>query len=599
MKVVPDTSVIVDGRFTEFIKKNEVEEVIIPEIVVGEIEHQANLGLSIGISGLRELKNIREFCGESRIRLSFWGTRATEALIRGAKLGEIDNVIRECARENDATLVTGDWVQKEIAEVKGIETVYLEERREIEMRIEDFFTPNTMSVHIKADVGAFAKVGKPGEFRLERIRDVSYKEAEEIANDIIERARRDRKSFIEMDSRGATVVQLREYRIAITRPPFSEALEITAVRPIVKLSLEDYTISDKLRRRLDERAEGILVSGSPGAGKSTFVQALAEHYASLKKIVKTMEKPRDLVLSEEITQYTALEGSMERTGDILLLVRPDYTIFDEMRTTSDFKVFSDLRLAGVGMVGVVHATRAIDAVQRFIGRVELGVIPQIVDTIIHIEKGDIAKVLTLKYAVKVPSGMTEEDLARPVIEVRDLEDEKLLYEIYSFGEQVVVVPVEEESPGIYRLAEREIERVISGEYQGVRVRAKVTGTNSATIYVNPSAIPALIGKKGKNIERLERMLGIGLNVEELGRGEKVARERERRTVEVVMRKKTLRLIVGDDLAHRKVEVYAGSRHLFNSTVSGEGYINLRKNTNNGKKIIHALQSGEEIYVVPL
>ena len=509
MKYVPDTSVIVDGRFLEFLSgEEEVEEIVIPEAVLGEIEHQANRGLAIGASGMRELKEIRRLCEERRIELKFWGTRPTEILIKGAKLGEMDNIIRECALSNQATLVTGDRVQKEIAEIKGIPTIFLEERREVDMQIEDFFTEDTMSVHIKADVGAYAKVGRPGNFSLEYLRRVSYREVEEIANDIIERARRDRKSFIEMDTRGATVVQLREYRIAITRPPFSDAMEITAVRPVVKLKIDDYTITDKLMKRIDERAEGILISGSPGAGKSTFVQAIAEHYAAKGKIVKTMEKPRDLVLSDEITQYTALNGEMSATGDILLLVRPDYTVFDEMRTTDDFRVFSDLRLAGVGMVGVVHATRAVDAIQRFIGRVELGVIPQIVDTIIHISGGDVESVLTLNYTVKVPSGMNEDDLARPVIEVRDLNSEKILYEIYSFGEQVVVVPVEEESKGIYHLAEREIERIIKKRYPGTNVKAKVTGSNSANIYVSASAIPKIIGKNGKNVARLEEELGL-------------------------------------------------------------------------------------------
>jgi hypothetical protein len=75
-------------------------------------------------------------------------------------------------------------------------------------------------------------------------------------------------------------------------------------------------------------------------------------------------------LPEAITQYAPLDGKMENTADILLLVRPDYTIYDELRKTPDFMVFSDMRLAGVGMIGVVHATRAIDAVQRFIGRIE-------------------------------------------------------------------------------------------------------------------------------------------------------------------------------------------------------------------------------------
>lgn len=87
--------------------------------------------------------------------------------------------------------------------------------------------------------------------------------------------------------------------------------------------------------RISKSAEGILISGSPGAGKSTFVQALAKYYAEdLNKIVKTMESPRDLQLPAEITQYAPLEGSMENTADVLLLVRPDYTIYDELRKTA-------------------------------------------------------------------------------------------------------------------------------------------------------------------------------------------------------------------------------------------------------------------------
>ncbi len=596
MKLVPDTSVIVDGRFVEFVLNNDVDEIIIPEAIVAEVEHQANRGLSTGFSGLSELKKIREICRERKIRINFCGFRPEEWQIRRAKEGEVDNIIRECALVNSAILVTGDFVQKSIAEVKGIDVIYLEAKKEIHMRIEDFFGENVMSVHIKADVGAFAKVGKPGNFKLVKIRDdITAREVEEIAYDIVERAKRDEKSFVEVDMKGATVVQLRNYRIAITRPPFSDAMEITAVRPIVKLTLDDYNISDKLRRRMEEKAEGILVSGSPGAGKSTFVQALAEYYASLNRIVKTMEKPRDLMLRDEITQYTALEGDMAKTGDILLLVRPDYTIFDEMRTTDDFRVFTDLRLAGVGMVGVVHATRAIDALQRFIGRVELGVIPQIVDTIIHISGGQIQQVLTLNYVVKVPSGMHEEDLARPVIEVRNLEEEKLLYEIYSFGEQIVVVPVGEEEKGIYRLASMGLEEEMRKLFPGLRVKARVVGDNRAIIYVPPAAIASIIGKRGKRIADLEEMLGISLDVEPLGKEVK----KERIAVEVEIKKKSIRLHVGSHLAHSKVSVFAGGTRLFDVTVSGQGYINLRKSTANGKKIIKALKDGDEIYVVPL
>ena len=67
-----------------------------------------------------------------------------------------------------------------------------------------------------------------------------------------------------------------------------------------------------------------------------------------------------------------------------------------MRNTAHFRLFADLRLSGVGMVGIVHATSPIDAIQRFIGRIELGVIPQIIDTVIFIKSGNIEKVFDVE-----------------------------------------------------------------------------------------------------------------------------------------------------------------------------------------------------------
>ena len=444
--IVPDTCVIIDGRLTELIRSGILSSVkiVIHKATVGELEHQANVGKEIGFSGLSEIKILRDLETEKNIQLEFSGERSTELMVKGAKLGEIDAAIRELAKKLGAVLLTSDKVQNEVAKAEGIKVIYFEPRIGVrELSFKRFLTPDTVSLHFKEGVRPMAKIGRPGQVRLVTLSEKRLEGAtiEEMAKEIVEAARSDRNSYFEFDSRGASVIQLREFRVAIARPPFSDGVEITIVRPIMKASLEDYRLSEKLKRRLQTKAEGVIICGSPGSGKSTFAAALAEAYMHEHKIVKTLESPRDLQVAEEVTQYAPLDGSFEKTGDILLLVRPDYCIYDEMRKTSDFKVFSDLRLSGIGMIGVVHATRPIEAIQRFIGRVDLGMIPQIVDTAIFIKEGRISKVLELKLTVKIPQGMRDRDLARPVVQVYDFETGRVEWEIYKFGDETVSVPV--------------------------------------------------------------------------------------------------------------------------------------------------------------
>ncbi len=114
---------------------------------------------------------------------------------------------------------------------------------------------------------------------------------------------------------------------------------------------------------------------------------MAEFYRSKGRVVKTVESPRDMQLPPDITQYSKAAATPSEIHDVLLLSRPDYTIFDELRADSDFDLFLDMRLAGIGMVGVVHATSAIDAVQRFVHRVDPGLVPSIADTIVFLQGG--------------------------------------------------------------------------------------------------------------------------------------------------------------------------------------------------------------------
>ncbi|MGC8645099.1 MAG: PINc/VapC family ATPase [Thermoplasmata archaeon] len=581
---IPDTSVIVDGRFCEFLKGKTPSTVVIAESVISEIEHQANEGRSIGFAGLEEMKKLRKMCDEGLINLVFHGKRPSEWQIKRAKSGEIDDLVRQAALDTGSILVTGDYVQKSIAEVKGIEAIYLEPIQLLSKRIETFFSENTMSVHLKEGTRPRFKIGKPGSWKLEYGSSVvSREEIITIANDIVERARNDPKSLIDLDARGATVVQLGNIRIIVTRPPVSDGIEITAVRPIKKLSLDDYKIEEQLMRRFRDRAEGILVSGRPGAGKSTFVQALAEYYNSLGKIVKTIEKPRDLQVSEEITQLTPLEGSIEKTGDILLLERPDYTVFDEIRVSDDFTIYADLRLAGVGMLGVIHSSRAIDALQRFVGKIELGLIPQIIDTIIFIESGAIKEVLDLSYSVKIPTGMSEEDLARPVIEVKDFFTARLLYEIYTFGEQVVVVP----ASGRKRRDMKSVFNTVEKELEGIPHRIDIEESGRLKLYVPEQYKGEVIGRGGGRIKSLEHSAGMPVDVEEM-RSEAGTPQ----SVEVTNTK--INLYIGEEMKDRQIEIMVDGSPLFVARVSKNGVVQVKAKSVHGRALRKAITEGQRI-----
>jgi len=369
-KYVPDTSVLIDGRITKLIDDGELRgaTIIVPEAVISELEAQANQGREIGFKGLNELKGLDERKRSGQVDLLYVGRRPTADEIKLASVGEIDAMIRTVAAENGATFITSDIVQSEVARAKGLDVTYLypEKKAERPLLLQRFFTRDTMSVFLKEDVPPRAKRGSISDLRLVNIRKtrMSEKEIRAIATDVIEQAKSRSDGFIELERRGATIVQLGSIRIAIARPPFSDGIEITAVRPIATVKLDDYKFADELKSRLSESTRGIMIAGPPGSGKSTLAQSVAEFLAGQGFIVKTMESPRDLQVPDNITQYSALEGDMAKTADILLLVRPDYTIYDEVRKTSDFRTFADMRLAGVGMVGVVHTTRGIDALQR-------------------------------------------------------------------------------------------------------------------------------------------------------------------------------------------------------------------------------------------
>lgn len=597
VKIVPDTSILIDRRLSKMIKSGKLKnfEIIIPLAALDELQAQASKGRESGFIGLDEIKVLRELSKKKKFRISFAGERPTLEDIKLARSGRIDAIIRETAKKVNGILYTADYVQALVAEAEGVKVKYIPGEVKLKgLVFEKYLTEDTLSLHLKENSFPFAKRGKPGKWKLVKLEDrkLSREDIEKIIREISEAARISERGYVEISKSGATVIQLGEFRIAITRPPFSDGLEVTIVRPVVKLRLEDYNLSEKLIRRLKEKAEGILICGPPGSGKTTLASSLAEFYFRMGKIVKTLESPKDLQVPDEVTQYGPLEGDFEKTAEILLLVRPDYSIFDEVRKTKDFKVFTDLRLAGVGMIGVVHASSPIDAIERFMGRLELGMIPQVVDTIIFVEGGKIKKVYELTLTVRVPTGMTEADLARPIVEVRDFETGRLEYEIYTYGEENVVIPVEKvkkESPLKKLAAERIMFEIRKYD---PKAEIEVVSDSKAIVRVRNDVIPRLIGKNGKNIERMEQKLGIHIEVEP-----RVPAFGRQIRYEVFDKGGSLEFYFGQKYAGKIATFYIDGEMLFSATIGKKGRIKVSKSSEIGKELVRALASKKEVRVV--
>ena len=405
--------------------------------------------------------------------------------------------------------------------------------------IEKYFNENTMSVHIKTWAKIFAKKWMPWnvEFTAISKTDTTETEADRIVDEII--TYWENFWYFDQKKDWVVVLQIDHYRITITTFPLSEATEITIVKPVKRLWVDDYWIDEKLKERFLESAEWILVAWAPWSWKSTFIQALVDFYDKNWKIIKTLESPRDLQVPHNVTQYSMKHAEHDTIRDILLLSRPDYVFFDEIRNHKDFWFYSDLRLSWIWMVWIVHATKPIDAIQRFVWKLDLWMIPSVIDTVVFIQNWWIEKILTLKYEMKAPIWMEERDLVRPVISISDFETWREEYEIYTFWEETVVMPIpeeyaqnKEEQEKINKIFAKECEEYFKENWFLTEVVAKSTKKIQVKILEWEKNFKlwkkswkkwkkwwkifgdkwAFIWKKWVNIQRFEEVLRTGIDV---------------------------------------------------------------------------------------
>jgi ATPase len=211
----------------------------------------------------------------------------------------------------------------------------------------------------------------------------------------------------------------------------------------------------------------------------------------------------------------------------------------------------------------------------------------VIDTVIYISGGKIIKTFEISMRVKVPTGMKEADLARPVVEIKDYETKKLEYEIYTYGEENVVIPVgkdkERERNPLHELAKTRILQELR-EYDS-HPEVEFESDDRITVKVRNDVIGNMIGKKGSNIELLEKRLGVHISVEPK---EKTLK----RTVPFGFEEtgSHFDLKVNPGMTGQQVDVYKEDEFIFSAMVGNNGRIRVKKKSSLGKAVLQALSA---------
>ncbi|MCD6312610.1 MAG: hypothetical protein J7L79_02205 [Thaumarchaeota archaeon] len=505
-KIVPDTSVVINGALTRLIESKTPGEceVIVPLAVIDELQAQASKGREIGIRGLEELKKVREIAGDKGIRVRFSGERPSLDDIKLARSGRIDALIRDVAKAEQAKLYTSDYVQALVAEAEGIPVEYVEPYELVEeFSFERYLRPDVLSLYLRSGSPPYAEILREG--RIKRIKLGDQPCDEQLLNRILEEAMAAARLKEEVDisllRSDALILETSDYRIKVSKPPFSDRLEITIQRNPLSLISESKLV-DPIVEECDEGSYGILLLNADRIYCFPIAERIAERLRDRGLRVEIIGHTRRAFSS---TPYHGpLNGDLEKAMEFLLTDPPDILIFEEVKKTRDFKIVREFRSAGSSVLAFLTSTSVRSALIKVLDSVKPSALREVFDRIILMRCYGGLEIYRLSTSIKIPTGLSGKLGALPVTEI--LHDEKINYEIYEAGGSLVIADLDELSNRLKML-----EQVIHNVLKKLKMSGKVE-----IAYIRLDEVGIKVSKRrSRNISKLKRRLEdrIGVRVE--------------------------------------------------------------------------------------
>jgi ATPase len=171
---------------------------------------------------------------------------------------------------------------------------------------------------------------------------------------------------------------------------------------------------------------------------------------------------------------------------------------------------------------------------------------------IYLKNGQIERIYSTGFSMKVPEGVDTDMHIRPVTTLSDQQSGETSFEIFKFGSETIVMPtiaadieeveyeppsetgkglepqkvvpvepavIEEEPEGededeetsTWEVTERDIQREI-GRYSNGEIMVEMLSATKAVVYIDDRDVPAAIGKGGKNIAAIVNKVGVGIDI---------------------------------------------------------------------------------------
>ena len=191
--------------------------------------------------------------------------------------------------------------------------------------------------------------------------------------------------------------------------------------------------------------------------------------------------------------------------------------------------------------------------------------------------------------------MTESDLARPVIEIRNFEDNVLEHEIYTFGEENVIVPVAKHGDivGIQKLAQDKIQDYFQRYDSDAQV--EILSENRVKVSVHEDCIASIIGRGGTNINDIEKLLKVHIDIVAQN-SELLSSTSDDLPFSFSESKTALLLTVNREYTSMHADIYTNDKFFASVKIGKKGQIKIPKRSDVGRNLLNSTSSKNDIQI---